>query len=109
MARRATTALAGGAELLLTDVVMAECVYVLESYYRVERAQIAEQMRSAIALPTIATANASLLLRSLQLYELERLSFADAYLVASAEAAGSTILSFDRAMDRVQTVARLEP
>jgi predicted nucleic-acid-binding protein len=109
MARRATAALAGEAKLLLTDVVVAECVYVLESYYRVERAQVAEQMRSAIALPSIVTTDASLLLRSLQLYELERLDFADTYLVASAEAGSAAILSFDRAIDRVQTVARFEP
>jgi predicted nucleic acid-binding protein len=110
MARRATDALAAGEELLLTDVVVAECVYVLESFYRVERARLAELMRSAIAFPSIATVDSSLLLRVLQLYELEQLHFADAYLVASAESTGiPAILSLDRAIDRAGTVARLEP
>jgi len=110
MARRATSALADEEELLLADVVAAECVYVLESYYRVDRARVAELLRSAIALPSIATVDARLLLRTLQLYELERLSFVDSYLVASAEStAVAAILSFDRSIDRVGTAPRIEP
>jgi predicted nucleic acid-binding protein len=110
MAIRATAALTGEERLLLPDLVVAECVYVLASYYRVRREQIAELIRSAIALPCVETVDRRLLMRSLQLYELEHLDFADAYLVASAEATGvGAILSFDRDLDRVATVARLEP
>jgi hypothetical protein len=38
----------------------------------------------------------------------ERLDFAEAYLVASAEATG-VAASFDRAIDRVETITRQEP
>ncbi len=110
MAERATAALASAEQLLLTDLVLAECVYVLESFYEVERAQVAELMRAAIALPSVAVIDASLLLRALEVYELDCLDFAEAYLVASAEVTGmGAILSFDRSIDRVQTTARIEP
>jgi predicted nucleic acid-binding protein len=50
------------------------------------------------------------LLRALQAYELDRLDFAEAYLVAQAEATGvGEILSFDRSIDKVGTVVRREP
>jgi hypothetical protein len=39
-------------------------------------------MRSAIALPTLETVDPVLLLRALEVYELDRLDFAEAYLVA---------------------------
>jgi PIN domain len=55
MAARATTALAGEEQLLLTDLLLAECVYVLESLYVVEHSRIAELMRSVIAFPSIDT------------------------------------------------------
>jgi predicted nucleic-acid-binding protein len=110
MAARATAALAGEDELLLTDLVLAECVYVSESFYEVERARVAELMRSAIALPTIQTVDPSTLLRALEVYELERLDFAEAYLVAQAEATGvNEVLSFDRSIDRLKSVTRREP
>jgi predicted nucleic acid-binding protein len=54
--------------------------------------------------------DASLLLRALEVYELHRLDFAEAYLVASAEYTGvRRVLSFDRTIDRVQSVSRVEP
>jgi predicted nucleic-acid-binding protein len=110
MAARAIAALAAGGRWLLSDLVLAECVYVLESFYEVERARVAELMRAALALPAVAAVDAQLLLRALEVYEVDRLDFAEAYLVASAEATGvGMILSFDRAIDRVRTVSRVEP
>src|SRR5450755_4096301 len=107
---RATAALAGDHDLLLTDLALAECVYVLESFCDVERPRVAELMRSAIGLRTIKTVHPRTLLRALEVYELERLDFAEAYLVAQAEATGvSAVLSFDRSIDRLETVTRREP
>jgi predicted nucleic-acid-binding protein len=110
MAARATKALAGGELLLLADLVLAECVYVLESFYEVERVRIAEMMRAAIALRSIEVVDEAMLLRALEVYEVERLDFADAYLVAAAETTGvGAVMSFDRGIDRVATVSRIEP
>ena len=110
MAARATEALAAADELLLADLVVAECVYVLESFYEVERGRIAELMRAAIAFPSIKTVDSSTLLRTLAMYEVERLDFAEAYLVAQAEATGvGSVLSFDKSIDRIGTVERQEP
>jgi predicted nucleic-acid-binding protein len=110
MAERATAALASGERLLLADLIVAECVYVLESFYEVGRERIADLMRAAIAFRSIETIDASLLLRTLEIYEVDRLDFADAYLVAQAEATGvNEILSFDRTIDRAPGVKRREP
>lgn len=109
MAKRATRLLATEPELVLADLVLAECVYVLESFYEVERARVAELMRAALAVPSIAS-DSELLLRTLEVYELDRLDFAEAYLVAAAEFTGvESIASFDKAIDRVPSVERLAP
>ncbi len=72
--------------------------------------RVAELMRAAISLPSVVTVGSTTLLRALEVYEVERLDFAEAYLVAQAEATGvGEILSFDRSIDRVVSVARREP
>ncbi len=110
MAAGATRALGRREHLLLTDLVLAECVYVLESFYEVARSRVAELMRAVTALPSIHTVDSAALLRALEVYEVERLDFAEAYLVAQAEITGvGEILSFDRSIDRVRTVTRREP
>jgi predicted nucleic-acid-binding protein len=110
MAARATAALSTGEDLLLADVIVAECVYVLESFYEVERQRVAELMRAAIAMSSLVTVDSASLLRALEVYEVDRLDFAEAYLVAQAESTGVyTILTFDQSVDRVRTVKRQEP
>jgi predicted nucleic-acid-binding protein len=52
----------------------------------------------------------AMLLRALELYEVERPDFAEAYLVAAAEVTGvGTVMSCDRGIDRIATVSRIEP
>ena len=109
-ARRATAFLADADELLLPDLIVAEVVYVLESFYEVPAGQVARLVRSVIAYPPIRTLDPPLLLRSLEVYETHRIDFAEAYLVASAEASGiPDIISFDRSIDRGTTACRIEP
>jgi predicted nucleic acid-binding protein len=110
MARRATRFLAEAEELFLADLIAAETVYVLESFYGAEREQIAQAMRSLVAFDAIVCIDAPLLLRAVEVYEVDRLDFAEAYLVACAESTGvGAIASFDRSIDRVDTVERVEP
>jgi len=109
-ARRATAFLEQAEELLVPDLIVAEVVYVLESFYEVKRQRVAELVRAVIGFPAIVVVDEPLLLRALEVYEVDRLDFAEAYLVASAEASGvETIASFDRTIDRLVTIQRLEP
>jgi predicted nucleic-acid-binding protein len=109
-AARATKFLTGANELLLADLIVAEVVYVLESFYEVPRERVAELVRAIIAFSAIVVLDSAMLLRALEVYETDRLDFAEAYLVAQAERSGvGVVASFDKAIDRVGTVRRLEP
>jgi len=110
MAARATAYLAETAELYLTDLIVAETVYVLESFYEAPREQVAAAMRSLVSMRSVVTVDPALLLRAIEVYETDRLDFAEAYLVACAESTGvDRVASFDRSIDRVDTVERIEP
>ena len=109
-AARATAFLAGADELLLSDIVVAELVYALETVYRVERAHVAELVRAVIAFPTIVVLDEVLLLRALELYERESLDFVTAYLAAAAERSGvGAVASFYRSLERIESVRLVEP
>ena len=109
VAERATAFLASAAELYLADLVVAETIYVLE-FFRAPREQIAEAMRSLVAMRSMITVDPALLLRAVEVYELDRLDFAEAYLDACAESTGiGKVASFDRTIERVTTFERVEP
>ena len=109
-AKRATAFLADAEELLLSDIVVAELVYALDTVYRVERARIAELLRAVIAFPAIVVLDEALLLRALELYEQEKLDFVTSYLAASAERSGvGAVASFYRSLERIKSVQLVEP
>lgn len=109
-AAHASRYLAAADELLLPDLILAEVAYVLESFYEVPRAHAAAALRAVLAFPAIHVIDVDLVQRAVEVYEVHRLDFADAYLVASAERTGvGVIASFDRTVDRVSTVRREEP
>ena len=108
MAARATELLASGTVLFLADLIVADTVYVLESFYKVLRAEVAGAVRSLVAFEPIVCVDPALLLRAIEVYETDRLDFPEAYIVACAESTGvGRIASFDRPIDRVGTVERI--
>lgn len=92
-ADRATAFLAAGHELLATDVMLAELVFVLGSYYGVPRDEVAAIVRDLVALPSIVTMDQDLVLRALEVYEGTSLHFVDAYLTAVCELTGLGLVS----------------
>jgi predicted nucleic-acid-binding protein len=110
MGKRATAFLRKERKLFLADLVTAETVYVLESFYEAPRGEVAQAVRSLIAFESIVCVDPALLLRAIEVYETDRIDFAKAYLVACAESTGiGKVASFDRSIDRVDTIERIEP
>ena len=71
---------------------------------------VAETLRAVLAFPTVRVVDDELLQRAVEMFDLHRLDFADAYLIASAKRSGvGHTVSFDRAIDHVGTVRRVVP
>jgi len=80
IAARATAYLRSDTDLLLTDLVAAETVYVLESFYETPRGQVARAVRSLVAFESVVCVDPALLLRAIEVYEMDTVDFAEAYL-----------------------------
>ena len=75
------------------DLVLAEVADVLRSYYEAARPVVARSLRAILAFPAIRVVDAELLDRTIEIYEVDGLVFADAYLVASAERSGVGVVA----------------
>ena len=69
----------GNKSELVTDLVLAETICVLASFYKEPRVQIADAVRSLLALHNIVTVDPALLLSAVEVYEADRLDFAEAF------------------------------
>lgn len=95
---------------LLSDVILAEIVWVLDSYYEWDRSKIVESLVLLIRLPSIMC-NKFLLTETLTiLKDRPKFDFADAYSVVLMRSSKiKDIYSFDRDFDKIPGVNRLEP
>lgn len=106
--------LADAQALLLTDMIVAETVHVLQSVYKAPRETIATAVRALLSMRSVSMERAQVVLRSLDLYEVGHMDFTDAYLVAFAEANDiGQVASFDKgigkSVSKASKVTRLDP
>lgn len=100
---------ADGEEVILTDVGLAEIVWVLTSYYQLSKVEVVNKLLDLLSLKTIQ-ANKSTLVRALKLYQSLNIDFIDAYLAAYAyDRELSEIYSYDRDFDKIKFLNRKEP
>jgi len=96
-------------KLYLTDLVLAEIVWVLTSVYNFPKVDIAQKLQNLLNL-NIFKSNKRLLNQALQLYEQFSISFVDAYLASLVlEKNLEGIYSFDKGLDKIKSLKRLEP
>ena len=90
-------AAAGELELLVPPVVLAELAWVLESHFRLARAEVAEILDAVLATPGLSIPDRPVLLAAASAYRDHGVDFTDAWIAAVARAQGcTTVYSFDR-------------
>jgi len=101
----------GKVRLITCEVVMAEVVWVLESYYNLNKVQIAEHLEAILATPGLNVLNGKVVEKAVEYYLNENIDFIDAYIVSLMNRLNiSSIYSFDKKhLKRIKSIKRLEP
>ncbi len=94
-------------QFFLLDITLAEIIWTLTSFYKLEKDVVVEKIRGILALPTIE-ANKKLLSKTLDLYSNKNVDFIDAYLAAVSLEEKIGIYSLDRDFDKIEKVKRLK-
>ena len=81
--------------LVVSGVVLAECVYTLKSFYKLARPDISAALETLLSLPNVEPLEPSLR-QALQLFADHNVDFADAYLAALGSSLGHNVATFDR-------------
>lgn len=100
----------GDIALVLDEIIVAEVVWVLQSFYEFPRDEIAATLQDLVAHEGMEAENKHGLLEALRLFADKNVDFADALTaVHMADEGVREIYSFDRHFDRLGEVVRREP
>jgi predicted nucleic acid-binding protein len=100
----------GEEKVITSPLVIFETAYTLQSFYKVPRQTIKEQVLSIISMRSLHLPDKNIFYQAFNLYVTKNISFADAYNAAYMLAEGiSNIYSWDKDFDKIEGIARLEP
>jgi len=86
----------GDVVIVLLPVVLAECVFVLESFYKHKRGDIAFALGRLISSPGVEIGGAAIQLDALDRYRKTKVHFVDCLIAATAATEDMPVASFDQ-------------
>jgi predicted nucleic acid-binding protein len=96
--------------LLTSDMVIAEIIWTLHSFYKVPKEEIIEKVTIIINTPNLKIPNKKLIFEVLALFGQKNIDYIDAYNAVFLKNNGcSEIYSYDRDFDRLEDIKRIEP
>jgi len=105
--RRAVT---GEESLFTTDMVIAEIVWVLESYYELSKSDVREKIEKILNTQNLDCPNREIIINALAAYEEKNIDYIDAHNAYILKMKGiDEVYSYDRHFDRIKWMKRIEP
>lgn len=104
-------AASGKERLLTTELVIAEVVWVLESFYKLDNLSIGPMIKAILATQGLEVINGALIEKAVELYMKQNIDFIDGYIVAVMECYKvNEIFSYDKKhLSRINAIHRKEP
>jgi predicted nucleic acid-binding protein len=102
-------AMDGELNLSTHPMILAEVVWVLESYYKLLREEIATKLQMIMNTPNLAITDGNAFARAVVIYAESKIDLADCFAAAVATQEGCTLVSYDRDFDKLEGVQRAKP
>ena len=103
-------AVEGKVSLLTSEIVIAELIWTLLSYYKVPKAEVIEKVSIIISTPNLHLVDKTIIADSLVLYSQKNIDFIDAYNALFMKFHGlEKIYSYDEDFDAIEGIEREEP
>ncbi|MBE9570823.1 MAG: PIN domain-containing protein [Proteobacteria bacterium] len=96
--------------LITTDLVIAEIIWVLESFYELPKKEVQDKVEKIMNTPNLICPHRDLILNALTLYSEKNIDYIDAYNALILREKGiEELYSYDKDYDRIDWLTRLEP
>ena len=96
--------------LFTTEMVIAEIIWVLESYYELSQQEVQEKVEKILNTPNLICPHKDLILNALSIYGEKNIDYIDAYNALILKDKGiKELYSYDKHYDQMDWLTRLEP
>lgn len=103
-------AVEGKVLLLTSDMVIAELIWTLQSFYKVPKAEVIEKISVVASTPNLIIPNNGIIVEALIIYSRKNIDYIDAYNAMFMKHHNTNnIYSYDTDFDSIGGIERIEP
>ncbi len=100
----------GKVSLLTSEMVVAELMWTLQSFYKVPKNEVIEKISVVVSTPNLIIPNSGIIAEALVIYSRKNIDYIDAYnSVFMKHYSTSDIYSYDSDFDAIGGIKRIEP
>ena len=96
-------------ELIIPQIVIFEILFILEKYYKFDKAELKEKLKSILSTDYFNIIERSVFLKELEIWSLQNISFPDAFIISFSEVNQADIFSFDKKLNKRITSEKNSP
>ena len=96
-----TRAETGKYVILLNELIIAECIWVMISHYHLDKKLVIEQVKSLIIKDEFEVRDKDIISHALDTFSKTNLSWVDCYLLNQSKILGMKLVTFDDKLDRL--------
>lgn len=89
-------------KIYLDEVVVAEVVWTLSSFYKIKKADLVDRLEKILSQDWIVNPRKSLILKSLDLFRSVNLDYIDCWVFIIAKSLGMTLETFDKNLKKLK-------
>lgn len=90
----------GKLQIYLDEVILAEIVWTLSSFYKIKKMDLIERLEKLLSQSWIVNQKKKLLLETFNLYRLSNLDYIDCWAFVKAASLKTKLTTFDRALQK---------
>lgn len=100
----------GKIDLVTSEIVIAELIWTLLSYYRISKADVVEKVSIIVSTNSLYIPNKDIVVDALVLYSRKNIDYIDAYNAVFMKYFGlNEVYSYDEDFDAIEGIKREEP
>lgn len=99
-----TKAQKGQLKIYLDEIVVAEVIWTLSSFYKIKKADLVDKLRMLIAQDWIVNPRKDLILEAIEAYASHNLAYIDCWLYVLSKSVGLNLETFDKELKKLKSL-----
>lgn len=94
----------GGIKIYFDEVIVAEVIWTLSSFYKIKKADLVDRLEKLISQDWVVNPKKNLILKALDLYNSSSLHYIDCWIFVVSKSLNLPLRTFDKSLEKIKKI-----